>query len=253
MGFHNLVNENAAKGSFYSIFQPFGAAETPMGEPFVPTTELPNPLDFSGRFNTSAPHLVALDDSNGSNDRFDYACASYYRHLWRWHNNAADRPDRAGSTVVSTSTILFASGRDERVLLEGEHTVARREMLLADTGNICYSGVGASSCTSSSYTRVGLQLLPRDGRLVQPVVLLLVHVGHDVLRVLHLPAEQHVHGSAPAGQWQWHSLLHLVQRLQLGRFQLVLVVWHQLRERRLHVLRQHGRELQVRRGPRARR
>ena len=42
----------------------------------------PNPMDISGRFNTSAPHLVQLDDSNGSNGRLHYANSSYYRHLW---------------------------------------------------------------------------------------------------------------------------------------------------------------------------
>ena len=50
MGWHNVVNDNAPKGSIYSIFQPYGAAETPAGEPFVPNTELPNPMDISGRF-----------------------------------------------------------------------------------------------------------------------------------------------------------------------------------------------------------
>jgi hypothetical protein len=64
--------------------QPYGAPETPLGEPFIPCSELPNPLDISGRHCTSAPHLVQLDDSNGSNGRVHYASCSYYRHLWRW-------------------------------------------------------------------------------------------------------------------------------------------------------------------------
>jgi hypothetical protein len=81
------VNDNAPKGSIFSIMQPYGAPETPLGEPFVPCSELPNPLDISGRHCTSAPHLVQLDDSNGSNGRVHYASCSYYRHLWRWHNN----------------------------------------------------------------------------------------------------------------------------------------------------------------------
>jgi hypothetical protein len=106
MGWHNLVNDNAPKassfvcllsrrvrlnsfpqGSIYSIMQPYGAPETPLGEPFIPCSELPNPIDISGRHCTSAPHLVQLDDSNGSNGRVHYANCSYYRHLWRWHNN----------------------------------------------------------------------------------------------------------------------------------------------------------------------
>ena len=73
------VNDNAPKGSIYSIMQPYGAPETPMGEPFIPCSELPNPIDISGRHCTSAPHLVQLDDSNGSNGRVHYASCSYYR------------------------------------------------------------------------------------------------------------------------------------------------------------------------------
>ena len=127
MGWHNLVNDNAPKGSIYSILQPFGSTDQPMGEPFVPTTELPNPMDISGRFNTSAPHLVQLDDSNGSNGRLHYANASYYRcvlcrlslnrtnalpfrHLWRWHNNAVDSPDAQGwvyGRVNQYNTLVF--------------------------------------------------------------------------------------------------------------------------------------------------
>jgi hypothetical protein len=70
------------QGSIFSIMQPYGAPETPLGEPFVPCSELPNPLDISGRHCTSAPHLVQLDDSNGSNGRVHYSNSSYYRHLW---------------------------------------------------------------------------------------------------------------------------------------------------------------------------
>jgi hypothetical protein len=100
------------QGSIYSIFQPYGAAETPVGEPFVPNTELPNPMDISGRFNTSAPHLVQLDDSNGTNGRLHYANASYYRHLWcvrlftcvlQFPLNLASRNAGAGTTTRSTA------------------------------------------------------------------------------------------------------------------------------------------------------
>jgi len=110
MGWHNLVNDNAPKGSIYSILQPFGAPETPSGEPFVPCSELPNPLDISGRHNTSAPHLVQLDDANGTNGRVHYANCSYYRHLWRWANNAVDVPDPQGwvyGRVNQYNTLCF--------------------------------------------------------------------------------------------------------------------------------------------------
>ena len=109
MGWHNLVNDNAPKGSIYSILQPFGAPETPSGEPFVPCSELPNPLDISGRHNTSAPHLVQLDDANGTNGTTPTAATTATcgaGRTTRWTCLTL----RAGCMAASTSTTRWFQG-----------------------------------------------------------------------------------------------------------------------------------------------